>query len=392
MLNRVLFSPLSIILAYFVIRFFFKGVYSLFYPDVLRWELPVDYAFFALICGALFFLLMVVSYKISSLFGSGFKVEAFPRVGVQNKVLINLSVIIALVVCYLSFYVIASRFGGVSALLKNQAAVASHVLELNLGLFYGLMGLAIVPIHVYICYLLETQSSAVLKVQFIGGALILLYCLPFIILSRRSVILLAVIPLVYYWNFNIRNISYRVIVSLSVFLIFAFVSMVWYRISTYSDDLGFQQLLSSPEFAIFDCFALVAYHLDYLRGYINISLVNGDFLFVNYLGSIVGSVLFGYEFVGGSIPPSLIGNALILWGLPGVIIYPIVLGGWLSFWFRALRSGGVSSLFFFYGLTFTVTMLSNGDVLLTLKLLARYYFLLGLMVLFFFKVRLVSAR
>lgn len=368
--------PLYGVLAYIFVRVYIKAIYSLFDPSGLRWEYDEGTLRYTFLLLNVFILCLtagwVIGYKVKPIFYVATKRRQY----IDFKILFFGFMVACIAIQYYALWGIIKEFGGIAETIVMQSAMSTLIKDLDLGVNFALMTLALIPVQVLIIYWLDTFNGFKMpfRYKFSLVVLLVIVILPFVIISRRSPLLLLFLPILYYYHYRIARIGTKVIaiVSTSVVVAFTLISVV--RMNMFATNFSLTDLFSSPEFGIFDMLVyIIGRHeqLTYLMS-LNYLYDNPKMLLEYNMGSVALQHLTGFEFSWGGAVPTIIATFYLTAGFLGVLLFSLILGAVLGFLTKsATRAAGLIFLSG-YILFYAIQIVSNGDLVLQLKIAIRY--------------------
>jgi len=396
-----LINPWVFVITIIIFRVYTKATYSLYNPNILKWELPKKTIIHSFELLNLFIILFSTAWYIGSKITLNLKILFVSRKGYTAKVAWIL-VYLFLILEYTLLLKIVYGLGGWEVTFLYQAAIPSILLELGLSPYYGLMIASSIPVQIFCIYLLHRDMNKHFKITFktklIVAFLSIAVIIPFIIISRRSPIVFFFLPLLFYVHYRIHRLSGKKIILSSILAVSAFLLLsiirMGYIIKKDLSVLSLEEFMRSPEFAIFDSLALTVFYKPNLEKLATIDAIiqHPEYLTKYYVAALIMKELFGFQFKGGTIPPMIIGN-MYLWGdIPLVIIITFFVGFMFSVLNNFLVKNDILVFFSGYLALYLMQLILNGDVILVTKVMLRYVIIAIISILLFFKIRITKVR
>jgi hypothetical protein len=288
-----------------------------------------------------------------------------------------------LIVGGLALLLLIQRLGGLAQVLAVQAAWASQIKERGLGPLYSLTYLFVIG-----C-LVGAFRALLRRERFLTALWVLGSVIPAVILGRRVIILFTALPLLAQVHYHQRRLHFSRLVWVGALAALMFFGILLLRLRVRGTIA--EAVASSNEFAVYDAMvAAVDRHRDLADFNFGYFLRHPSDFWGSNAGALYMQRMVGFQFAGGATPPSAVGVLWVYFGLGGVLISGALLGFVLGRIRREAFADPVSALLYGFVLFYWFDFLRNGDIVLGLKLFARYGAALLLLLLMFYRIRLVS--
>lgn len=278
------------------------------------------------------------------------------------------------------------QLGGIARTVENQAAWATQLKGMGLTPLYSLTYLFNLA-----CVVLAYRAlSAGRKVR--AGAWVLCIAVLSALLGRRIMILFAGLPLLTYWHYHVQRLGGRRLLLFGAAGFVLFTGILLVRLNLDRGPL-LETVGTSLEYALYDALVITVDRAKDLH-------VLGPAYFIRHpdefwgvnTGALFLQRLTGFQWMGGATPPTAVGTLWVYFGTPGLLCWGVGLGLVLGRIRLEARSSPPAALIYGLVLFWWFYFLRNGDIVLALKLFLRYLSLLSVLLLCFYRVRIVSAR
>lgn len=362
-----LLHPLVVLLGLMAVRVHMKALAALIWPEVRTWDIGDSHVETAAVAIAVFTVALLCGAFAGHRLGEAYSLRLItsPRPAGFHTWLAFAGVLVMAVVQLYALQRIVREYGSIAELLIQQQTVAGGIKDAGLGPLYALMNASVISVQLYVIRMMECETKSIVK-RSVTWLLIAIATVPFLILSRRSPLLLFVLPILYYYHHRVSRVKPFVLVILGCVVFVAMSAIVFVRMQLNPEGVDLVTILKTPEYSSFDVLALTVENEDRLSRYVDPAylLDHSAFFREYYLGALIAGELFGFQLQGGATPPTLAGSGYLLAGLPGATFYGFAVGGIVAYAYQVLKRSG--HLIAFAGYLFFVSMqiVMNGDIYL----------------------------